>query len=29
MNINRGFGVYLGNNAHKREFEIDFSEMEP
>ena len=29
MNINRGFGVYLGNNAHKREFEIDVSEMEP
>lgn len=28
MNINRGFGIYLGDNAYKRKFEIDFSEME-
>ena len=27
MDINRGFGIYLGNNAYKRKFEIDFSEM--
>ena len=28
MNINRGFGVYLGNNAYEHKFKIDFSEME-
>ena len=28
MNINRGFGIYLGDNAYKRKFEIDSSEME-